>query len=104
MTVRGVLPCFVDGCDRAGVFGFGLPGLRKDLPEGKRGYLWACTDPDHRAAAEDRRARAIKKESGSEGADDTASEPDHRAQPKENSAMVQTTMPDKGDDGQGVLL
>lgn len=48
-------PCFVCGRPHA-PFGFGLPGLRSDKPEGKRGYLWACAE--HRADGEERRRQA----------------------------------------------
>lgn len=39
--------------------GFGLPGARKDLPPGKRGYVWTCAAAACIAAAEARREAAI---------------------------------------------
>lgn len=48
-------PCGICGATPA-PFGFRLPGLIRDLPERRRGYLWACAK--HRAVAEDRQARA----------------------------------------------
>ena len=84
MTVRGVLPCFHHECDAPGVYGFTWPGFFMDQPEDRRGkWIWACGK--HRREADRRWAREI--EGGSEGADDTASEPDHSAQAKE-SAMA----------------
>jgi hypothetical protein len=40
-------------------FGYGFPGLRKDLPAKRRGSLWACAAPACRAACEARREAAI---------------------------------------------
>lgn len=47
--------CAICGSDRA-PWGYRLPGLRSDLPAGKRGYLWVCDD--HRDEAERRRDAA----------------------------------------------
>lgn len=46
--------CFL--CGSSASFGFRLPGLLSELPEGKRGVLWACRD--HRGEAERRREAA----------------------------------------------
>jgi len=43
--------CFL--CGSSASFGFRLPGLLSELPEGKRGVLWACRE--HRGEAERRR-------------------------------------------------
>jgi hypothetical protein len=40
-------------------FGYGFPGLRKDLPAKRRGSLWACAAPACRAACEARREAAL---------------------------------------------
>lgn len=48
--------CFVCGAPHS-PFGFGLAGLRRDKPQGKRGYLWACRD--HRADGERRQTQAV---------------------------------------------
>lgn len=56
---RGVAmsgPCFVCGKPNS-PFGYGWPGLRRDKPEGKRGYLWTCGE--HREDGERRRDAAI---------------------------------------------
>jgi hypothetical protein len=45
-------------CGAPASFGYGLPGLRSEKPEGKRGYLWTCAD--HRGEGEARRAKAVK--------------------------------------------
>lgn len=48
-------PCGICGATPA-PYGFRLPGPIRDLPDRRRGYLWACAL--HRAEAEDRHARA----------------------------------------------
>lgn len=49
-------PCQFCGAPLA-PFGFGLPGLRSDKPERKRGYLWTCSE--HRPDGERRREAGI---------------------------------------------
>jgi len=50
------MPCHFCGAALA-PYGYGLPGLRSDKPEGRRGYVWVCAD--HRDAAEHKRNQAI---------------------------------------------
>lgn len=40
--MNGVKVCFAEGCSDAAPFGVRFPGLRAEVPEKYRGYLWAC--------------------------------------------------------------
>lgn len=54
-------PCIVCRAPNSG-FGFRWPGPRKDIPDGKRGYLWACAE--HREDAARRRDAALDRHHG----------------------------------------
>lgn len=54
-------PCIVCRAPNSG-FGFRWPGPRKDIPDGKRGYLWACAE--HREDGERRMRAAIDRHLG----------------------------------------
>lgn len=49
--------CFHEGCDNMAPFGFRWPGLMSEVPDGRRGYLWACKE--HIDKAEARRDAAV---------------------------------------------
>lgn len=44
-------------------FGFRLPGIVKEIPEGKRGMMWTCNSKDCRSKAEARIAAYLEKQS-----------------------------------------